>query len=86
MRAALAASVGRHVGLPFLDAQGVLRPLGHAFGGDHIFARDRPGAGFDPNLPIGIDVAECQVIAFDAVDDALPITAPRSKPRGPPIS
>ena len=39
--------------------------------GDDVFSRDRLRARFDPDLPVGVDVAERQMIAFNAVDDAL---------------
>ena len=63
--------VSRNVGLPVLDAQRVLRRFADALAGDDVFARDRLGAGFDPDLPVGFQVAECQVVALDAIDDAL---------------
>src|SRR4029079_19276620 len=40
--------VVRHVGLPILDAERVLRSFTDALAGDHIFARDRFCARLDP--------------------------------------
>ena len=54
--------------LPLLDPKGILRSAVHGLARDHHFARYRRLAGFDPELPVGVEVAKSQVLAFLAVD------------------
>jgi hypothetical protein len=64
--------VGSHrVRFEVLDADRVLRRACGALRRDDILARDRARADLDPDLPVGLLIAESQMLALDAVDDAL---------------
>src|SRR5215207_1176947 len=52
--------------LPLAQTQRVLRGSCNRLACDHVLSRSRFVTGFNPDLPIRIDVAECQVLALDA--------------------
>ena len=60
--------LGLDVRSPVPDAKRVLRRSGDRLAGDDILARNGAGADLDPKLPVGVGIAEGQVIALDAVD------------------
>ena len=62
--------IGWHLRPPLFDSKRVLRRAGQGLAGDHILAWYRIGANLDPNLPIGVHVAECEMLALNAIDDA----------------
>src|SRR5215213_5598169 len=56
--------------LPVPEPQRILRCGANRFASDDVFARHRMLADFDPDLPVGIEVAEGQMLALDTLDDA----------------
>src|ERR1700743_3641739 len=60
----------RRIGSPLLDAERVLRGADRFFAGNDVLAGDGAIAHLDPYLPVGVAIAEREVFAFDAIDDA----------------
>jgi hypothetical protein len=60
----------RDVGFKVLDAKSVLRCVVQGLAGDHQFARDGPFTHLHPELPVRIEIAESEVLALQAIDDA----------------
>src|SRR6266404_7621655 len=60
-----------NVGFPFLDLQGILRRASQRLARDYVFSGDRTRPALDPYLPVSIAAPECEVLAFDTVDNPL---------------
>src|ERR1019366_2448225 len=61
---------GLHVRFPIPYDQRVLRRARLRLARDHILARDWSVADLDPELPVGVIVAERQMLTLETVDDA----------------
>src|SRR6516164_514529 len=58
------------VGLPIRDVNPVLRRTSQRLARYDVLARDRIWSELHPYLPVNIEIAECQMLAFDSIDDA----------------
>ena len=59
-------------GFPLFDPERVLGCAVNSLACDHHLARYGPVTNLHPELPVGIRIAKCEVLAFDAIDHPTP--------------